>query len=180
MQGVARGLGRLSAGLDRLALAGAAIAVIVMVAAAVWQVIARYLLSAPPIWTEELASHSMVWAGMLGASAAFRASADPTLFPGARAIGGGRGLLLSAVRAAGVLLLAVPVLYYSFFSARGDITRGFLARSAARDAEMIDLSMVWFTVAIPVAFSLIVIHLLAELAARAAGIDPVAATEPTT
>jgi TRAP-type transport system small permease protein len=160
----------LSAWLDRAALAGAAAAVVVMVGAAAWQVVARYALAAPPVWTEELARYAMVWAGMLGASSAFRALAEPTLFPGARDIGGPAGMALALVRAAGVVLLATPVLWYSLIGPRGDFARGFLARSAERDAEMIDVSMLWFTMAIPLAFALIVIHLLADLATRAAAL----------
>ncbi len=171
MRAAAATLDRLSAGLDRIALWGAVAAVGVMVAAAIWQVVARYVFSAPPIWTEELARHSMVWAGMLGASSAYRASADPVLFAGARDAGGAAGLALALVRGTGVILLAVPVLYYSFIGPSGGFTRGFLARSAQRDAEMIDLSMVWFTVAVPVAFTLILIHLLAEIATRAASLS---------
>ena len=71
----------MSATLNRVALWGAVIAVAVMALSASWQVVARYVLDAPPVWTEELARRAMVWAGMLGASCAFRAKSDPTLFP---------------------------------------------------------------------------------------------------
>ena len=67
---LARPLDALSLFLFRLALIGAVAAVLVMVFSAGWQVIARYALNAPPIWTEELARRAMVWAGMLGASCA--------------------------------------------------------------------------------------------------------------
>ncbi|MEM1315003.1 MAG: TRAP transporter small permease subunit [Pseudomonadota bacterium] len=168
MQGLARSLGAVSASLDRIAIAGAALAVLVMVGAAGWQVVARYVFDQPPIWTEELARRAMVWAGLLGATAAFRARTEPTLFPGAAAREGGAGLALALLRAAGVLLLAVPVLWYCFNGARGGFARSFLDRTANRQAEMLDVPMVWFTAAIPVAFSLILIHLAADLARRAA------------
>lgn len=172
---MADGLGRLSAGLNRLAMAGAVLAVFTMLAAALWQVLARYLLDAPPIWTEELSRRAMVWAGMLGASCAFHAAADPTLFPGMRARTGAWGGLLALVRASGVILFAAPVLWYSLFNAQMDPTRGFLGRSLSRTAEMIPVSMIWFTAAVPIAFTLILIHLAARLARRAAGEAPEAA-----
>lgn len=171
MTAVARYLTAISAALNWVAMWGAVAAVAVMVGAASWQVFARYLLAAPPVWTEELARHAMVWAGMLGASCAFRAMADPTLFPGARDRQGRLGLLLALVRAVGVLLLATPVIWYSFIGPQGGFARGFLARSAERDAEMIDVSMVWFTAAIPAAFILILVHMFADLATRATALN---------
>ena len=168
MRRLARSLGAVSATLDRLAIAGAAIAVLVMVGAAGWQVIARYVFDQPPIWTEELARRAMIWAGLLGATVAFRARAEPTLFPGAVDVGGRAGLALAALRAAGVLLLAVPVLWFCFVGPGGGFARSFLDRTANRPAEMLDVPMVWFTAAIPVAFVLILIHLAADFAQRAA------------
>lgn len=168
MQGFARSLGTVSAVLNRIALIGAVLAVLVMVGAAGWQVVARYALDQPPIWTEELARRAMVWAGLLGATAAFRARAEPTLFPDAAETEGWKGLTLALVRAVGVLLLAVPVLWYCFNGAQGGFARSFLDRTANRQAEMLDMPMVWFTAAIPVAFSLILIHLAADLARRIA------------
>jgi len=173
MKTVARTLDRLSSGLNSIALWGAVLAVLVMVFAAGWQVLARYVLQAPPIWTEELARRAMVWAGMLGASCAFRAASDPTLFPAMQAVRGGPGLVLALIRAAGVVAFAVPVIWYSLFNARMDMARGFLGRSLNRQAEMLDIPMIWFTAAVPLAFALILIHLAARLAMQATGQPPV-------
>jgi TRAP-type C4-dicarboxylate transport system permease small subunit len=136
-------------------------AVLVMVFSAAWQVVARYILDAPPVWTEELARRAMVWAGMLGASCAFRAQRDPTLFPQMREVTGRLGMTLSLVRAVGVVLFATPVIWYSIYGANMNMVRGFLGRSLDRQAEMIDLSMIWFTVVVPLAFILILVHTLA-------------------
>lgn len=162
----ARGLDRLSDMLNRIALFGAVAAVLVMVGSAGWQVIARYVLEAPPIWTEELARRAMVWAGMLGASCAFRANTDPTLFPAMREVSGRLGTILAFVRAGGVLLFATPVIWFSIFDARMNPARGFLGRSINRSAEMLDVSMIWFTAAVPLAFAIILIHMFADLAQR--------------
>lgn len=169
MNTTARFIDRLSARLNAIALWGAIFAVAIMVAAAGWQVIARYLLAAPPIWTEELARYAMVWAGLLGASCAFRAKADPALFPAMRSIGGATGMLLAALRGFGVVLFITPVIYYSLFGPGFNPARGYLARLTGRSAETMDLPMVAFGLAIPVAFSLVTLHLAAALALRIAG-----------
>ncbi len=161
MRTLALSLDRLSAALNRIALWGAVLAVLVMIYAAGWQVIARYVLDSPPIWTEELARRAMVWAGMLGASCAFRAKADPTLFPDMQLKTGAFGVMLTLIRMVGVLLFAIPVIWFSIFDGRMNPLRGFLGRSLNRSAEMLDVSMIWFTMAVPLAFVLIVIHCLA-------------------
>ncbi|WP_417598798.1 TRAP transporter small permease [Pararhodobacter oceanensis] len=168
---IATGLDRLSATLNTIALWGAVLAVLVMVFAAGWQVIARYVFAAPPIWTEELARRAMVWAGMLGASAAYYARADPSLFPQAAAIKGRLGNILSLIRATGVLMFAVPVIWFSLYGPNMNLARGFLGRSLSRTAEMIPLPMIFFTAAVPLAFALIVLHLTARLAMQLSGAD---------
>lgn len=166
MRALAKTIDQISLLLYRIALWGAVAAVLVMVFSASWQVIARYILDAPPIWTEELARRAMVWAGMLGASCGFRANSDPTLFPQMRDITGRLGIALTLIRAVGVTLFAIPVIWYSLYGARMNMERGFLGRSLDRQAEMIDLSMIWFTVAVPLAFVLILIHMLAATMMR--------------
>lgn len=158
------GLVRFSDGLNRVALVLAVVALCVMAGAAGYQVIARYIFDAPPIWTEELARRAMVWAGMLGASVAFHERSDPTLFPGSARTTGGLGRMLALVRAVGVTVFAVPVLYYSVFGANWALSRGFLGRSLGREAEMLAVPMIWFTAAVPVAFLVIMVHAAASLA----------------
>lgn len=169
IRSLARGLDRVSASLNTLALWAAVLAVLVMVYAAGWQVIARYVLSDPPIWTEELARRAMVWAGMLGASAAFRSGADPVLFPNMTALRGGVGGALALIRALGVLIFAGPVLWYCLFGPNMNLSRGFLGRSLGRSAEMLDIPMIWFTSAVPLALALILLHLFARLALQFTG-----------
>lgn len=172
MRKLAVNLDRFSALLNSIALWGAVLAVLTMVAAAGWQVIARYILDAPPIWTEELARRAMVWGGMLGASCAFRAAADPTLFPGMRDMTGRFGAVLALIRAGGVLLFATPVIWFSIFDSRMNTAHGFLGRSLNRSAEMLDVSMIWFTAAVPLAFVIIVLHVLAGTLLRLTGQTP--------
>lgn len=44
---------------------------VMLVLLVVWQVITRYLLSQPSVWSEELASYGFAWATMLGAAYVF-------------------------------------------------------------------------------------------------------------
>lgn len=155
---------RISSVLNRIALHGAVIAVLVMIFAAGYQVAARYVFAAPPVWTEELARRAMVWAGMLGASVAFHERSDPNLFPGMLDVRGRAGVALLLLRSAGVLLFAAPILYYSLFGPNFSLARGFIGRSIDRQAEMVGISMAWFTSAVPIAFALIVIHVAAQVA----------------
>lgn len=171
MTAAATTLDRLSSFLCRIALWGAVIALLVMVFAAGYQVVARYIFQAPPVWTEELARRSMVWAGMLGASVAFRYRLDPNLFPDLLNIMGRTGKLLGLVRAAGVLIFAGPVIWFSLMGPNFSFARGFMGRSLSRSAEMIDLPMIWFTAAVPIAFILVVIHAAAQLAMRLADLE---------
>lgn len=166
MRALATSLDRLSLTLHRLALWGAIAAVLVMLAAAGWQVIARYALSQPPSWTEELARFSMVWAGLLGASCAFRLRSDPSLFPDMQNLGGTMGKVLTVVRALGVMAFITPILWYSLFGPNMNPARGYLARLSGRQAETMDLPMIVFGIAIPISFGLILLHLVAQTAIR--------------
>jgi len=179
MRAIAAALESLSAFLNRIALAGAMLAVVVMTLSAAYQVIARYLFFSPPIWTEELARYAMVWAGLLGASAAFRAHTDPVLFPARLHLAGAAGLAWALARYAGVMLFVVPILYYSFMGPNYNPLRSYIMRSFDRDAELLGVSMFYFAVAIPVAFTLIVIHMLADLAGRLSHYPDLAESEDT-
>ena len=156
-------LDRFSASLNRIALWGAVLMVTALVAIAFWQAAARYLLDQPPAWTEELARYLMVWAGLLGASCAFRIHADPSLFPDARKREDGVGRLFAVIRAIGAFIFIAPILWYCTFGLNGRITSGYIARNARVSAETLDIPMSVFALAIPIGFGLILLHLLANL-----------------
>lgn len=163
MRVIANRMERLSWGLNRVALVGAALTVAVMLVAAAWQVIARYLLNQPPIWTEELARFSMVWGGLLGASCAYRFRRDPTLFPDAVQTVGVRGVVLLLIRSFGVMCFILPILWFSLLGPGGTPARGYLARLAGRQTETMDLPMIVFGIAIPLAFAVILVHVVADI-----------------
>lgn len=156
-------LDRVSAFLDRIALWGAVLAVAALVLMSGWQAAARYILDQPPSWTEELARFLMVWAGLLGASCAFRAKADPTLFPAASLRRDAVGRFYTVLRALGALAFITPILWYCVFGLNGKVGSGYIARNAKQMAETVDVPMSVFAMAVPVGFGLILIHLLAHL-----------------
>ena len=164
MRALAYSLDRISAALNAVAVWGAILAILVMIGAAGWQVVARYILAQPPIWTEELARYSMVWAGVLGGSCAFRLAADPSLFPSMRNITGLTGDAFAAIRALGALAFIAPILWYSILGLNGQTSTGYIGRLMGRQAETMALPMSAFGIAIPIAFALILIHLIADLA----------------
>jgi TRAP-type C4-dicarboxylate transport system permease small subunit len=162
---VGRAIIRLSDALHRLCRWGAVAGILLMVALIAIQVVARYLLKEPPAWTEEGARYAMIWGGLLGATLAFRWRQDPVLLRlGFFERGRGQGLGL-ALRAIATVVFLGPIWFYSLFGPGFDLTRGYLARSAARTAEAIGLPMVWFSAAVPVAITIIFVHLAAQLAA---------------
>jgi TRAP-type C4-dicarboxylate transport system permease small subunit len=164
MRAAAITLDRISVFLNGLALWGAVAAVAALVLIAGWQAAARYILDQPPSWTEELARYLMVWAGLLGASCAFRANADPSLFPAALERTDSLGRVFGAVRAIGALAFITPILWYCVFGLNGRVGSGYIARNAKQLAETADVPMSVFAMAIPIGFGLILIHALAHLA----------------
>ena len=166
MRLVANLLDRISGAMNAVAFLFAIFAVLVMLGAACWQVFARYILSQPPAWTEELARFSMVWAGVLGASCAFRARVDPSLFPNMRDLKGRLGLILSLVAAVGTIAFVTPIIWYSVFGLNGQVASGYIARQMSRHAETLPISMGAFGVVIPLGFSLILLHALARITTR--------------
>ncbi len=142
------------------------------------QVVARYVLQAPPIWTEELARFAMIWGGLLGATASFKSRFDPVLIkPSAEdhpALARGKQVL----RTLAVVIFMGPILYYSVFGPGMNPARGFLGRSALRTADTLGFPMIYMALAVPLAALVILIHLAARLsgdespAAASAGRDP--------
>jgi TRAP-type C4-dicarboxylate transport system permease small subunit len=162
-----RVLTSVSACLDRFCREAAMACLTAMVVLISIQVVARYLLSAPPSWTEEGARYAMVWGGFLGATLAFYRGADPTLTSRSLWSDGRAKWLGFLFRTGAVLLFLAPIWYYSFLDSNADPSRGFLARTAERTTESLGLSLVWFTAALPFAITVIFIHILAQAASGA-------------
>jgi len=159
-------LDKASDALDRLCRWSALAAMVLMVVLIGVQVVARYLWSQPPSWTEEGARYAMVWAGLLGATVAFRTRFDPVLAKFKLFDRGAMRVAAEALRAVATVVFLGPVWFFCIFGPGYDISRGYIARSAARSAEAIGMSMAWFAIALPIAITVIFIHLLADIAGR--------------
>ena len=149
-----RAITRASYILDRYCRLSAVCFFAIMLVLVLFQVVARYLFQSVPVWTEEAARYCMVWGGLLGATAAFRADSDPRLFHPPKS--GSRWKIAAAawIRSLGVALFLGPVLYHS---------DRFLMRTWHRSSEALDIPIMWIVLAVPLAVTVIFFHLLAKL-----------------
>ena len=154
---IGRLLKAISDRLDRGCRGGAVFFFAAMVALVMFQVVARYIFRAVPVWTEEAARYCMVWGGLLGATVAFKSDRDPKLIAPPTA---GPPLWLRAaslLRTLATLCFLGPILYHS---------DTFLARHWGRTAEALGISTFWVTLAVPIAVLTIFIHLAAKAAGK--------------
>lgn len=140
-------------------------AVCLMFLTVMLQVVARYIFSNPPVWTEDVARYAMVWSGLLGATLSFKTRSDAVLmqsvFPGRPHL---MGLFAEAVQSAAVLTFVLPVIYFCFVGLRGGFSKGYLARQAGLTADTLGIPMAWISVSVPLAMIIILIHLAARWA----------------
>lgn len=132
----------------------------VMLALVLFQVVARYLFQSVPVWTEEAARYCMVWGGLLGATAAFRADSDPRLIQPPKSGARWKVAMASWIRSVGVVVFLGPVLYHS---------DRFLMRTWHRTSEALGISSMWIVLAVPLAVTVIFFHLLAKLIGSGTG-----------
>lgn len=129
------------------------------------QVIARYVFSSPPVWTEDVARYSMVWAGLLGATLSFKTRADAVLmqsaFPRRPHF---LGICAEAIQSAAILTFVLPVVYFSFIGLKGGFAKGYLARQAGLTVDTLGIPMVWLSLSVPLAMLIILLHLAARWA----------------
>ena len=152
-----------SAQVDRACLFIAKLAVTGMVLTVLLQIWVRYGLDYPLIWTEELARYLMVWAGLLGATCAFKRRLDPTIVatrPNEVRIGRRVMLVLT------VLIFLAPVLYYSFFGPNMNFERGFLWRSSNRISPGMGLNMAAVGSIVPLSCLVLILHTAAIVTPR--------------
>lgn len=163
---------RISDAFDLGCRTGAGICFIAMLVFISIQVVARYLLQSPPTWTEELARYAMVWGGLLGATVAFKSRYDPTLVKAPENKPPAIMFFAGVFRAATVVMFLGPVLYYSLFGPNMDPARGFLGRSLVRTADTLGFPMIFVAAAVPIAATVILVHLAARLAGDQTGNVP--------
>lgn len=140
----------------------ATLALVLLVGVVLLQVVARYVFFQPPVWTEEISRYLMIWAGLLGATLAFKRFFDPAIFqPG---ITGTTRIIMLGIQSLAVLIFVLPALFYCFFGPGMRIARGFLTRHSRTYSETMEFSTIWVAVAVPVALIVILLHLAARWA----------------
>lgn len=143
----------------------AVLAVCLMFTTVVIQIIARYVFSSPPIWTEDVARYAMVWTGLLGATLSFKTRSDAVLM---QSVFPKRPHFLAfcaeAIHSAAVLTFVLPVVYFCFIGLRGGFAKGYLARQSGLTADTLGIPMVWISLSVPLAMIIILLHLAARWA----------------
>lgn len=144
----------------------AVFAVCLMFATVVVQIIARYIFSSPPVWTEDVARYAMVWTGLLGATLSFKTHADAVLmesvFPKRPHV---LGLVAEGIQTAAVLTFVLPVIYFCFIGLKGGFAKGYIARQSGLTADTLGIPMSWISISVPIAMIVILVHLAARWAA---------------
>lgn len=154
------GLNQASAQVDRACLFLAKLALVGMALTVLLQIWARYGFDYPFSWTEELARYLMIWAGLLGATCAFKRRLDPTVV---QVNPEDRGLLHRAVFALTVVIFLAPILYYSFYGPNMNFERGFLWRSSNRLSQGMGINMALVGAIVPLSCAVLLLHLAALL-----------------
>jgi TRAP-type C4-dicarboxylate transport system permease small subunit len=147
---------------DAVLLRIATFALVALVAVVLLQVIARYVFFQPPVWTEELSRYLMIWAGLLGATLAFKRVFDPSVFQPKMSDGMQR--LALALQSLAVLIFVLPALFYSVFGPGMRIQRGYLMRHSKTYSETMEFATILVAVAVPLALLVILLHLAARWA----------------
>jgi TRAP-type C4-dicarboxylate transport system permease small subunit len=149
-----RAIVRISYGIDQFCRATAVGFLSLMLLLVLFQVLARYIFQAVPVWTAEAARYCMIWGGLSGATVAFRADQDPRLIQPPKT--GSKIWVIAAawLRSVAAVVFLGPILYHS---------DRFLARSLHRVSDGLEVSMAWITVAVPLTVVIILIHLMVRL-----------------
>lgn len=140
----------------------ATIALALLVGVVLLQVVARYVFFQPPIWTEEISRYLMIWAGLLGATMAFKRFFDPAIFQ--PKVTETTRIVILSVQSVAVLLFVLPALFYCFFGPGLRVARGFLTRHTRTYSETMEFATIWVAVAVPIALAVILLHLAARWA----------------
>lgn len=152
----------LSRGVDRLASGLTVVFLVVLVSAVMVQVVARYVFSSPPSWTEELARYAMIWAGLMGATMSFKRRFDPVLFQAPEQRGTALTIAAGVVQSLVVLIYLLPILWHSFYGPNMNAARSFLTRHARMSADTMNFPTLLVAVAVPLMIVFILIHLAAR------------------
>ena len=144
---------RLSDSLHRICLGVSAILLVGMTTIVLVQIVGRYVLAAPPSWTEEAARYLLVWLSFLGATCAFHDRVDPKLTVGKEPADTKAGRLLRTGRTIAVILFVGPWLLFA---------PGFLQRHWYRASDSLEINSAFLVAIVPIAGAVIFVHLMAQ------------------
>lgn len=139
------------------ALAAAGVCLTVACGAGLWQVISRFVLADPAIWSEALVRLSLIWMAMLGFASAIRRGALMAIDLATSLAKGTAKRFLDALIALSTLTLCGLLGFYGVSMA---------GRVARQEMAGLEISISWGYAAIPVGCA------LASVAALAAWLDP--------
>jgi len=118
------------------------------------QIIARYIFSQPPGWTEELARYAMIWGGLLGATVSCRRRLDPVLVRITSIQNPWLRTFSRWVEACAIVIFAVPVLL---------VAPQFLQLHMERYTDSLRLPSALVVAVIPLCIAIILWHAIARL-----------------
>ena len=151
------GLERGITALEQILLCGLIVAMFSLTLA---QVVFRYLLDSPLVWSEELVRYLLVWASMIGAAGALRIGSHFSLTTFVVHLHSGAAAVVSALVDLAVAIFAATMLVQGIHMTRF----GF-----SEQAVSFPLSMGWFYLAVPVAGGLMLWHVAARTVANCMG-----------
>ena len=154
MQGVRARVAAIDRGVLRAEGAVVAILVAVMTAIIFAQVVFRYVLSSPLVWSEELARYLFVWITMVGAGAAVHLGQHYGLDILAKLLPSPLQKLAGFLASVLIGASAVTLIWQGLKEAAGAMNHA---------ASSVEVPMVWFYAAIPIGGALMLWHVLARM-----------------
>ncbi len=124
----------------QVALAAACLALTVAVGAGAWQVVTRFLLDQPSIWSEALVRISLIWMVMLGLSGAIRTGALVSIDIAHRVSRGKFRLALEVLSLLSAALLMGVLFWFGW---------GMAQRVQFQEMAGLEISIAWGYAAIP-------------------------------
>lgn len=122
---------------------------ILMLGLVIFQIVARYIVSNAPAWTEEAARYAMIWCGLFGGVAAFSADLDPGVVTVAPDASRARKRLKIWATFLCVVLFLGPLAWFSL---------GFVERAGLRTTEALHWNFAVVAVILPVYCALVILQ----------------------
>lgn len=134
-------LSRLDGAFARAVAAVAALALLVAVGSSFWQVMGRFVLQAPAVWSEALTRLALIWMVLLGISTALRKGAFIAVDIARDATEGRARRLVEGATLASCLILFATLFWFGISVAQ---------RVRLQEMAGLEISMAWGYAAIPI------------------------------